>query len=127
MLAAETAPFGIRYLVVEPGGFATDWAGASMDIQDVPDEYEATVGRFASLRGSGRLSAGDPKRAAEILVRVIKDAQLPSHLLLGAGAAQMAIDYSGRQITEATAWQGVSASADFGAVYPVELPVVVEP
>ena len=27
VLAAETAPMGIRYLVVEPGGFATDWAG----------------------------------------------------------------------------------------------------
>jgi NAD(P)-dependent dehydrogenase (short-subunit alcohol dehydrogenase family) len=33
VLAAETAPFGIRCLTVEPGGFATDWAGASMEIQ----------------------------------------------------------------------------------------------
>jgi NAD(P)-dependent dehydrogenase (short-subunit alcohol dehydrogenase family) len=122
VLAAETAPLGIRYLVVEPGGFATDWAGASMEIQDIPDEYQATVGQFASHVSSGRTSAGDPKRAAEIIVRAIKHAQLPGHLLLGAGAARMAIDYSGRQLDEATAWQEVSASADFDAPHPVELP-----
>jgi NAD(P)-dependent dehydrogenase (short-subunit alcohol dehydrogenase family) len=121
VLAAETAPFGIRYLVVEPGGFATDWAGASMDVHDVPEEYQATVGAVASLvRGGG--PAGDPDRAAEILVRAAKREQVPSHLLLGAGAARMALDYSRKQIDEAGAWQAVSASADFGAQYPVDLP-----
>jgi hypothetical protein len=34
----------------------------------------------------------------------------------------MALDYSQRQIDEAGAWETVSASADFGAPYPVELP-----
>jgi len=91
VLTAETAPFGIRYLVVEPGGFATDWAGASMDVQPFPEEYQATVGAFASqIRGSG--PAGDPHRAAEILVRVAERKNPPSHLLLGRGAAQMAVD-----------------------------------
>jgi NAD(P)-dependent dehydrogenase (short-subunit alcohol dehydrogenase family) len=61
VLAAETAPLGIRYLVVEPGGFATDWAGASMEIQGVPDEYQATVGQFASLVSSGRMSRRPPE------------------------------------------------------------------
>jgi hypothetical protein len=34
----------------------------------------------------------------------------------------MALDYSRQQIAEAGAWQDVSASADFGAPYPAELP-----
>jgi hypothetical protein len=42
--------------------------------------------------------------------------------LLGAGAAQMALDHSRKQIAEVEEWQAVSASADFGAEYPVELP-----
>ena len=122
VLATETAPLGIRYLVVEPGGFATDWAGASMEVQGIPDEYRATVGAFANLIRSSGSPAGDPDRAAEILVRLAKHAHLPSHLLLGAGAVQMALDYSQAQLAEASAWQAVSASADFGAEYPAELP-----
>ncbi|MFB8054808.1 SDR family NAD(P)-dependent oxidoreductase, partial [Kitasatospora purpeofusca] len=30
VLRAETAPFGVKVLVVEPSGFRTDWAGSSM-------------------------------------------------------------------------------------------------
>ncbi len=126
VLAAETAPFGTRYLVVEPGGFATDWAGVSIEVQGIPEEYQRTVGTFAArVRGSNS-PAGDPNRAAEILVRVVKSEHLPSHLLLGAGAAEMALDYSRRQMAEANSWPAVSASADFGAEYPVPLPAGAE-
>jgi NAD(P)-dependent dehydrogenase (short-subunit alcohol dehydrogenase family) len=121
VLAAETAPFGIRYLVVEPGGFATDWAGASMRVEDVPQDYRQTVGAMGELLRGGA-APGDPDRAAEILVRVVHAGNLPSHLLLGAGAIGMALDYSRNQIAEASAWQAVSASADTGADYPVDLP-----
>jgi hypothetical protein len=107
---------------VEPGGFATDWAGASMEIQGIPDEYQATVGRFVDHITGGMTSAGDPKRAGEILVRILKRENLPSHFVLGAGAAKMALDYSRGQITQATAWEAVSTSADFDEAYPVELP-----
>ncbi len=124
-LATETAPFGIRYLVVEPSGFATDWAGASMDIQDVPPEYQATVGAFND-RARGSRTTGDPDRAAGILVRVVKRDHLPTHLPLGANAARMALDYSRQQLAEAEAWQAVSVSADFGAQYPVGLPADTE-
>jgi NAD(P)-dependent dehydrogenase (short-subunit alcohol dehydrogenase family) len=122
VLAAETAPFGIRYLTVEPGGFATDWAGASMQIQDIPIEYDGTVGAIARLMDTDVVKAGDPKRAGEILVRVVKREHLPTHLLLGVGAVDAAQDYSSRQVVEAEAWRKVSTSADFRRPYPVELP-----
>ncbi len=93
-----------------------------MEIQDIPPEYEATVGAFNDRVRVSR-TAGDPDRAAGILVRVVKRDRLPTHLLLGETAARMALDYSRRQIAEAEAWQAVSVSADFGAEYPVELPV----
>ncbi|GAA2333008.1 SDR family NAD(P)-dependent oxidoreductase [Dactylosporangium salmoneum] len=124
VLAAETAPFGIRYLVVEPGGFATDWAGASMQVDDIPQDYRETVGAMAELLRGGGASQGDPDRASDILVRIVHADNLPSHLLLGAGAVGMALNYSRSQIAEATAWQAVSASADTGADYPVDLPAV---
>ena len=122
VLAAETAPFGIRYLTVEPSGFATDWGGASMQIQDIPTEYDGTVGARARLMDTDVMSAGDPKRAGEILVRVVKREHLPTHLLLGVVAVDAAQDYSRRQVAEAEAWRNVSTSADFRRPYPVELP-----
>ncbi|MFE0103477.1 hypothetical protein [Streptomyces sp. NPDC059009] len=54
VLATETVSFGIRYLVVEPSGFATDWAGSSMEIQAVPEEYRKTVGAFTGRARDAR-------------------------------------------------------------------------
>jgi NAD(P)-dependent dehydrogenase (short-subunit alcohol dehydrogenase family) len=36
VLAVETAPFGVKVIVVEPSGFATDWAGSSMTVHEIP-------------------------------------------------------------------------------------------
>ena len=44
VLAAETAPFGVTVMVVEPSGFATDWAGSSMTVYDIPESYDGTIG-----------------------------------------------------------------------------------
>src|ERR1700742_2124996 len=44
VLAAETAPFNIKTMVVEPSGFATDWAGSSMTVHDIPAAYDSTIG-----------------------------------------------------------------------------------
>jgi NAD(P)-dependent dehydrogenase (short-subunit alcohol dehydrogenase family) len=123
VLAAETAPFNIRTMVVEPSGFATDWAGSSMTVHDIPADYDATIGTMQRrVRASSGGAAGDPARAAEIIVRVVQRGDVPSHLLLGATAADMALDYSRRQLDQAQRWQQVSRSADFGQPYPVELP-----
>lgn len=122
VLEAETGPLGIRYLVVEPAGFNTDWAGSSMQIHDVPAEYEQTVGAMARLFGNTTFP-GDPKRAGEVLVRVVKAPNSPSHLPLGAGAVEMAQAYSHSQIEETDKWAAVSRSADADQHYPAELPV----
>lgn len=122
VLATETAPFGIRYMVVEPGGFATDWAGSSMQIFDVPAEYDSTVGAMVRMRSGVITAQGDPDRAGQILVRIVKQPTVPSHLIIGAGAVAMAQDYSRCQLAEAAAWEQVSASADFDQPFPVDLP-----
>ncbi|WP_416484112.1 SDR family NAD(P)-dependent oxidoreductase [Streptomyces sp. CL12] len=123
VLATETAPFGVRVMVVEPSGFATDWAGSSMTVHDVPEAYDATVGAMNRLmRQNTAGAAGDPRRAAEIIVRTVRRGEVPSHLLLGVNAATMALDHDRRRLAEASAWEKVSRSADFGEPYPVPLP-----
>jgi NAD(P)-dependent dehydrogenase (short-subunit alcohol dehydrogenase family) len=65
VLAVETAPFGVKVIVVEPSGFATDWAGSSMTVHEIPADYDGTIGamqRLMSLGSSprpphGRMSA----------------------------------------------------------------------
>jgi len=123
VLATETAPFGIRTLVVEPSGFATDWAGSSMTIHDIPADYDETVGIMQRrVRANPAGPAGDPVRAAEIIVQVVKRESVPSHLLMGVNAVEMGLAYSRRQLEQAEAWEQVSRSADYAEPYPVPLP-----
>ena len=123
VLAVETAPFGVRVMVVEPSGFATDWAGSSMTIYDIPADYDATIGAMhRRIRANPAGPAGDPLRAAEIIVQAVKRGDPPAHLLLGVTAVEMALDYSRRQLAEATVWESVSRSADYAEPYPAEFP-----
>jgi NAD(P)-dependent dehydrogenase (short-subunit alcohol dehydrogenase family) len=123
VLAVETAPFGIKVIVVEPSGFATDWAGSSMTVHDIPADYDNTIGVMdRRMRRSPAGPAGDPARAAEIIVNAVKRDNPPSHLLLGVTAVRMALGYSNRQLAEATAWENVSRSADYAESYPGEYP-----
>jgi NAD(P)-dependent dehydrogenase (short-subunit alcohol dehydrogenase family) len=122
VLAVETAPFGIRVIVVEPSGFATDWAGSSMTVHEIPPDYDSTVGRMQRLVRTSVAAAGDPMRAAEIIVRTVAREHPPTHLLVGVNAVEMAGDYSRRQLAEVTAWAEVGRSADFEEPYPVDLP-----
>lgn len=123
VLAAETAPFGVTVMVVEPSGFATDWAGSSMTVFDIPADYDATIGDMhRRVRANTGGAAGDPDRAAEIVVRAVKRDNPPSHLLLGVTAADMALDYSRRQLAEAQSWEKVSRSADYAEPYPADEP-----
>ncbi|MFB6671218.1 SDR family NAD(P)-dependent oxidoreductase [Streptomyces sp. NPDC056390] len=127
VLAAEAAPFGVQVMVVEPSGFATDWAGSSMTVHPVPDAYDETVGAMnRRVRQGTSGGAGDPERAAAIIVRTVRRGRVPGHLLLGANAVTMALDYSRRQLAEAGAWEQVSRSADFVEPYPVDLPPQAE-
>jgi NAD(P)-dependent dehydrogenase (short-subunit alcohol dehydrogenase family) len=123
VLAAETGPFGIKVMTVESSGFATDWAGSSMTVHDIPEAYDATIGAMQRrVRANPAGPAGDPVRAAEIVVQVARRDNPPSHLLLGVTAVEMALDYSRRQLAEASEWEKVSRSADYAESYPVELP-----
>lgn len=122
VLQTETAPFGIRVLVVEPSGFATDWAGSSMDVADVPDAYADTVGAMNSVRASAAITAGDPTRAAEILVRMSRRTDLPYHLPLGVNAVEGSIRQDESLLAADRTWAAVGRSADFAEPYPVDFP-----
>ena len=121
VLRAEATPFGVRVLVVEPSGFRTDWAGASMTVHEIPETYSETVGQMTAYRQTAT-PAGDPMRAAEIVVQVAKRHNIPEHLPLGVDAVDGSLAQEQRLIVEGEMWQYVGRSADFAEAYPVELP-----
>jgi NAD(P)-dependent dehydrogenase (short-subunit alcohol dehydrogenase family) len=122
VLNAEVRPLGIKVTIIEPGGFRTDWGGSSMRAPAVSEDYEGTVGAMNRYRESTVASwAGDPERAARIIVGMTKLGEPPLRLLLGSGAVESAANSSQLRAAEAERWAEVSRSADFGAS-PVPLP-----
>lgn len=89
-LAQEVAPLGIRVTIIEPGGFRTDWAGRSMvwAAQELSD-YAGTSGRLRQgLQGFNGKQAGDPARAAQVLLALVNMDEPPLRLPLGPDALQ---------------------------------------
>jgi NAD(P)-dependent dehydrogenase (short-subunit alcohol dehydrogenase family) len=127
VLRAETTPFGIKVLVVEPSGFATDWAGSSMTVHEIPESYSDTVGAMDRLRQAHAVAAGDPARAAQILVRIARRTDIPEHLPLGVHAAEASITADRKLLDDDLTWRLVSRSADYGEPYPVPFPTDTAP
>ena len=114
VLANEVRPLGIRVMIVEPGAFRTDWQGSSMRLEPVGEDYQQTVGAMNAYRAanSGK-EPGDPARAADIIVSTVHGADIPSRLVLGAGAVALIRDSAAARAAETEKWAAVSASADF--------------
>jgi len=63
VLANEAKPFGIDVIIVEPGGFRTDWQGSSMQLQPAGPDYDQTVGELNRMREkTNGIQPGDPVR-----------------------------------------------------------------
>jgi NAD(P)-dependent dehydrogenase (short-subunit alcohol dehydrogenase family) len=91
VLINEVAPLGIQVTIVEPGGFATDWAGSSMKIYPAAPDYEATVGETNKrIRGNPGAARGVPAKAALVLLKLASMEKQPRRLLLGSDAYVLA-------------------------------------
>ncbi|NVB77373.1 MAG: SDR family NAD(P)-dependent oxidoreductase [Kofleriaceae bacterium] len=109
----EVAPLGIQVTIVEPGGFATDWAGSSMTVRAVQPDYEATVGATnRRLRGNPAASRGVPAKAAKVLLEVAAMEKQPRRLLLGSDAYVLARATLQEMAANDDANRALSASTD---------------
>ncbi len=73
-LAQEVAAFGIKVTLVEPGGFATDWSGASASFAEQLPAYDGV--RAALAEGWSDVKLGDPTAAGPALLKIV-DADVP--------------------------------------------------
>ncbi|WP_420152532.1 oxidoreductase [Siphonobacter sp.] len=109
----EVTPLGIQVTSVEPGGFRTDWAGASMTYATPVEGYETSVGQRAEYFASGQyIPMGDPAKAAQVLIDLVNHPEPPIHLILGSEAASILQEADARRKAEFEAWLPVSVSTD---------------
>src|SRR5438270_7273707 len=51
-LSKEVGPLGVKVTIIEPGGFRTDFAGSSTQLNEGPPEYDSTVGAAVRFQRS---------------------------------------------------------------------------
>jgi NAD(P)-dependent dehydrogenase (short-subunit alcohol dehydrogenase family) len=108
-LAQEVKDFGIKVTLIEPGGFSTDWSGASAKHAEALDAYQPQRDA-AQQRRTGNVQ-GDPTASAEAVMRIV-DAEAPP-LRVFFGTAPLGIaesDYASR-LANWREWQPVAELA----------------
>ena len=116
VLAQEMRLVGVHVTIVEPGGFRTDFAGASTRIDTGHPDYDAVVGRAARMQQAydGK-QPGDPGKGADAIIALVDAKDPPLRLALGRDAIA-AIEQADRaRAEELQQWRALSESTDYPA------------
>jgi NAD(P)-dependent dehydrogenase (short-subunit alcohol dehydrogenase family) len=108
-LAAEVAGFGIKVTIVEPGGFATDWGGASAQRAAEMKIYDGARAQIAAVRGGS--TPGDPNATAPAILKVVDAKDPPLRIFLGSSGLPMTRAEYARRIETWEKWNEVSLEA----------------
>jgi NAD(P)-dependent dehydrogenase (short-subunit alcohol dehydrogenase family) len=111
-LAKEVAPLGIYITSVEPGGFRTDWGGASMTYAGHVEGYDKTVDSMIDYIKNHYTPLGDPEKAAKVMIELAAEPNPPVHLILGSESAGMLKQYFADRQEEYDKWLPVTLSTD---------------
>jgi NAD(P)-dependent dehydrogenase (short-subunit alcohol dehydrogenase family) len=114
-LGLEVAPFGVKVCTLEPGGIRTNWARrAGQNPPQMLPEYEASVRTnlkvLRSLEGS---TEGDPRKIADVIVRLANSDEVPVRLILGVDAEKRVQQAEAARASEAEKWRHLTVSTVF--------------
>ena len=121
VLAREVGHLGIKVTALEPGGMQTNWSNrATTAMPPLDPDYAGSVGAMVQMleRHRGN-AAGDPKKVAEVVVRLAAHASPPAHLLLGSDAVHFAGLADADREASGQLWRSVSVATDFAASAPI--------
>jgi NAD(P)-dependent dehydrogenase (short-subunit alcohol dehydrogenase family) len=108
-LAAEVKGFGINVTMIEPNGFATDWAGASAANTTPMDEYNPVKAAFQA--GLTDDSFGNPEATAAAVLKLVDSKQPPLRLFLGKDALPWAKQVYDSRLATWNEWADVATAA----------------
>ena len=111
-LAAEVADFGIKVTLIEPGGYSTDWGGASAKHAAENPAYDAFRVKAAEQRKQ-RLGGtpGNPVATREAVLQLVDAENPPLRIFFGEAPLGIATrDYESR-LAEWNQWDALSKEA----------------
>lgn len=108
-LAQEVAGLGIKVTLVEPGGFATDWAGSSAVHTDPNPAYQPIRDAMAARRGDAQY--GDPKAAGPALLQIVDAENPPLRVLFGSQPTQLVKHLYAQRLRTWAEWEHVANAA----------------
>ncbi|MEF9478811.1 SDR family NAD(P)-dependent oxidoreductase [Chryseobacterium sp. 1B4] len=110
-IGSETAHLGIKTTLIEPNGFATDWAGASA-IQTSSDiaDYNPVRETFAET-GDNPDTWGKPEATVDPILNIIDNENPPKRLLMGKIAYHVIHQVYIDRLQEIENWKEISIAA----------------
>ena len=79
--AREVEEFGIKFTIIEPGGYATDWGGTSSKHSLAKTAYDSVrEKRFGTIKSN---SLGKPEATVTAIMKVVDNENPPLRLFLG--------------------------------------------
>ncbi|MGQ4380977.1 SDR family oxidoreductase [Streptomyces sp. SAS_267] len=110
-LAQEVAAFGVKVTLIEPGGFATDWAGSSSSTSEQLPAYAEFHKEVQEQRRKRVGTPGDPRASAAAVLEIVDADEPPLRCFFGAAPLGIArADYEQRLATWEK-WQPVAELA----------------
>jgi NAD(P)-dependent dehydrogenase (short-subunit alcohol dehydrogenase family) len=113
VLFHELKAINVKMTIVEPGGFRTDWAGASMEFAKSIADYDPVLQPFREfMRQYTGSEPGDPVKAAKVLFDVSRMDEPPLRLVLGKFAKQYVKEGYEESLAELERWGRLSLSTE---------------
>lgn len=117
VLEHEVVPFRIKVMIVEPGGFQTDFyksleeTGHKITAYDQQQYSDEGLDRKEDIPAHPPVD-GDPQKAGEVIYEAIQKTDYPRRLLLGSDALEEADHELNRRLKEAKKWSELSKKTD---------------
>ena len=114
-LADEVAPFGVKVCTLEPGGMRTNFAQrASEKLPKLLPEYESSVGAIYNMMSAEHgNSESDPKKIADLVVKLANTEDVPKRLILGRDAMTFVQQTEAARAEEAATYREMTLSTGF--------------